>query len=160
VVREVSQQDAKPRSSRDGSDETPGQGGLKVGRHFVIPGQELHWRFTGSGGPGGQHANTANTRVELTFDVATSGALGPRQRARLLGRLGPVVRIVASDERSQARNRELALQRLGARLGDALRQGRRRVPTVPTYASRERRRRDKQTRSALKRERRPPMDEP
>ncbi|MFN2624193.1 MAG: peptide chain release factor-like protein, partial [Chthoniobacterales bacterium] len=76
---------------------------------------ELEWRFTGSGGPGGQHANTANTRVELVFNVGKSGALGPRQRARLLERIGPVVRVVASDRRSQSQNRQLALERLRRR---------------------------------------------
>src|SRR5947209_3177719 len=77
-----------------------------------IPLSELEWRFTPSGGPGGQHANRSNTRVEVRFDVATSPSLGERQRARLLERLGPTVRVVADDERSQARNRALALERL------------------------------------------------
>ncbi len=143
----------------DGSGESLGQGGLRVGRHFVIPAEELRWRFSGSGGPGGQHANTANTRVDLTFDVTRSDVLGPRQRARLLEHLGQIVRVVASDERSQARNRELALQRLAARLSEALRQDRPRLPTRPTQASRQRRRRDKEARSALKLERRPPIGE-
>ena len=87
-------------------------------RRCVIRLDELEWRTTGSGGPGGQHANTSDTRVEVRFDVATSPSLGPRQRARLLERLGPVVRATASDTRSQARNRELALERLRARLAD------------------------------------------
>src|SRR5580692_5781887 len=89
----------------------PGQP-LRVTRTCVIAPDELEWSFTGSGGPGGQHANTSNTRVELRFSIEDSHSLGPRQRARLLERLGPVVRIVASDERSQLRNRELALDRL------------------------------------------------
>ncbi|HZN15169.1 MAG TPA: peptide chain release factor-like protein, partial [Acidimicrobiales bacterium] len=80
---------------------------LHVSRTCTIRMAELEWRFTASGGPGGQHANTANTRVELVFDVANSPSLGPRQRDRLLTKLGPTVRIVASDERSQARNRAL-----------------------------------------------------
>ena len=71
---------------------------------------ELEWRVSRSGGPGGQHANTSDTRVEVSFDIAGSPSLGPRQRARLLDRLGPVVRAVAADTRSQARNREVALQ--------------------------------------------------
>ena len=87
----------------------------------VIGLDELEWRFSGSGGPGGQHANTANTRVELRFDIGASRSLGPRQRARLLERFGPVVRVVASDSRSQHRNRELALERLRQRLAAALR---------------------------------------
>src|ERR1017187_7909037 len=91
---------------------------LRVGRHVVIPASELEWRFSASGGPGGQHANTANTRVELIFDVAGSAALGPRQRARLLERLGPSVRVVVVDERSQVRNRQIALERLAERLAE------------------------------------------
>ena len=86
---------------------------LVVSRTCRIPLSELEWRFSASGGPGGQHANTSNTRAEVRFDVAGSPSLGPRQRARLLERLGPVVRVVADDERSQARNRQLALDRLG-----------------------------------------------
>jgi ribosome-associated protein len=73
---------------------------LKVGRHLVIPTAELEWRFSASGGPGGQHANTANTRAELIFDVAGSAVLGPRQRARLLERLEPSARVVVVDESS------------------------------------------------------------
>jgi ribosome-associated protein len=135
--------------------------GLRVGRRrLVIPLAELEWRFSSSGGPGGQHANTANTRVELVFDVASSAALGPRQRALLRERLGPTVRVVASDERSQARNRQLALERLAQRLDEALRAERPRRPTVPTQASQERRLRAKQLRSARKQERRPPDLEP
>ncbi|HXW80208.1 MAG TPA: alternative ribosome rescue aminoacyl-tRNA hydrolase ArfB [Acidimicrobiales bacterium] len=134
--------------------------GLRVGRRLVIPAEELEWRFSSSGGPGGQHANTANTRVEVIFDVARSAALGPRQRARLLEHLGPVVRVVARDERSQARNRQLALERLAERLEEALRVQRPRRPTQPTEASRQRRLRDKQLRSARKQERRAPVPEP
>jgi ribosome-associated protein len=133
---------------------------LRVGsRHLVIPAGELEWRFSASGGPGGQHANTANTRVELTFDIARSGALGPRQRARLLDKLGVALRIVVTDERSQARNRQLALERLAERLDEALRVERPRRPTLPTKASRERRLRAKQLRSARKVERRSPTPE-
>lgn len=131
---------------------------LRVGRVLVPPG-ELEWRFSGSGGPGGQHANTANTRVELRFDVASSPSLGPRQRERLLERLGPVVRVVASDERSQLRNRELALQRLEARLAEALAVTRARRATRPTLGSKERRLESKRLQAARKRERRPPGDE-
>jgi ribosome-associated protein len=133
--------------------------GLKVGRRLVVPAAELQWRFSASSGPGGQHANTANTRVELVFDVAGSAALGPRQRARLLERLGRRVRVVVSDERSQARNRQLARERLAQRLEDALRVERARRPTSPTRASRERRLRAKQQRATRKSERRPPDPE-
>src|SRR5487761_1280946 len=120
------------------------QDGLRVGRRLVIAPSELQWRFSSSGGPGGQHANTANTRVELVFDVATSSALGPRQRSRLLDRLGQRVRVVVSDERSQARNRQIALDRLAQQLEQALRVEPVRHPTAPSKASRERRLRAKQ----------------
>ena len=124
---------------------------LRVTRYCRIPLDELEWRFSTSGGPGGQHANTANTRAEVRFDVARSPSLGPRQRARLLQRLGPVVRVVASDERSQARNRELALERLRSRMADALRVERPRRKTVPSAAARRRRVESKRRRSEVKR---------
>jgi ribosome-associated protein len=135
------------------------EGYLRVTRSCSIPLGELEWRFSGAGGPGGQHANTANTRAEVRFDVASSPSLGPRQRARLLERLGPVVRVVASDERSQARNRQLALERLATRLAAALRVERRRVPTAPSSASKRRRLEHKRRRGELKRQRRPPPPE-
>ena len=122
------------------------------------PDAELRWRFSRSGGPGGQHANTADTRAEVRFDVAGSPSLGPRQRARLLERLGPEVRAVADDERSQARNRALALERLGGRLATALRVEAPRRPTRPTKASRVRRLESKRRQSERKRLRRPPED--
>jgi len=112
---------------------------LQVNGSCRIPFDELEWRFSGSGGPGGQHANTANTRVELRFDVEHSPSLGPRQRAKILERCGPVVRVVAADERSQWRNRELALERLRLRLSDALRVERPRVATKPSKGANERR---------------------
>src|SRR5437588_6576648 len=132
---------------------------LVVTRTCRIPLSELEWRFSGAGGPGGQHANTANTRAEVRFDVASSPSLGPRQRARLLERLGPVVRVVASDERSQARNRQLALERLATRLAAALHVERRRVATAPSSASKRRRLEHKRRRGELKRQRRPPPPE-
>jgi ribosome-associated protein len=127
---------------------------LRVTGTCAIPVDELEWRFSASGGPGGQHANTANTRVELLFDVARSPSLGPRERALLLERLGPVVRVVVSDTRSQARNRELALERLRERLAAALRRPRPRRPTGPSAAARKRRVDAKRRRGALKRQRR------
>jgi len=127
---------------------------LRVSRSCEIPLSELRWRFTRSGGPGGQHANTADTRAEVIFDVAASAALGPRQRERLLVKLGPEVRAVAADERSQARNRELALQRLAARIAGALRVETPRRATRPTKASVERRLAEKKRRSERKRSRR------
>ncbi len=103
-----------------------------------IPVSELQFRFSPSGGPGGQHANKVATRVELRFDVAGSPSLGPRQRARLLERLGPELRVVADDERSQLRNRQLATERFRERLAAALRVDKPRRPTRPTRASKER----------------------
>jgi len=122
----------------------------------VIPPDELEWRFSGSGGPGGQHANTANTRVELLFDVEASEALGPRQRTRLLERVGPRVRIVVSERRSQMRNRELALERLRDRLAGALHVEPKRVATRPTRASKRARVESKRRQSERKRTRKTP----
>lgn len=134
-------------------------GSLRVTRSLVIPADELEWRFTTSGGPGGQHANKASTRAEVSFDVAGSRSLGPRQRSRLLERLGPTVRAAAGDERSQMRNRELALQRLRARLAEGLRVERARVPTAPSARARARRLTDKRRRSERKRARARPVDD-
>lgn len=141
----------------------PGGGGargdhLVVSRGCRIPTAELRWRFSRSGGPGGQHANTSDTRVEVIFDVANSPSLGPRQRQRLLERLGPEVRVTASDERSQARNRSLALERLGERLAAGLVVAVPRRPTRPTKGSQRRRLEAKGRRSETKRLRRPPDD--
>jgi ribosome-associated protein len=126
---------------------------LRVTPTCVLRMDELDWRFSASGGPGGQHVNTANTRAEVRFDITASPSLGPRQRARLLERLGPEVRVVASDERSQLRNRELALERLRSRLAEALRVETPRRSTKPTTASRERRLDEKRRRSETKRRR-------
>ncbi len=112
-----------------------------------------------SSGPGGQHANTAETRVEAVFDVAASEGLTERQKQRVTERMGPVVRAVAQEERSQARNRELAVDRLVAKLRDALRVERRRVATRPTKASVERRLEAKRRRSTVKRRRAAPPDD-
>ena len=133
---------------------------LRVSRTCRIPLDELEWRFTASGGPGGQHANTANTRAEVRFDIANSSSLGPRQKARLLERLGPSVRVVASDERSQLRNRELALDRLSSRLAQALRVDRERRPTAPTAGARRRRVDSKRKRGEVKRLRGRPRPDP
>ncbi|HEY4400449.1 MAG TPA: alternative ribosome rescue aminoacyl-tRNA hydrolase ArfB [Acidimicrobiia bacterium] len=127
---------------------------LRVTGTCGIPLDELEWRFSGPGGPGGQHANTSNTRVEVRFDVEGSPSLTPSQRARLLDRFGPSVRVVAADTRSQARNRELALSRLRERLADALRTPRARRATAPTKAARRRRIEAKRRRGDLKRQRR------
>jgi len=132
---------------------------LVVTRSCRIPLEELEWRFSASGGPGGQHANTSNTKAEVRFDVAGSPSLGPRQRARLLERLGPLVRVVASDERSQARNRDLALERLAARLAAGLRVDAVRHPTRPRPSAARNRLADKRRRSETKRLRGRPGDD-
>jgi ribosome-associated protein len=133
----------------------PGQP-LRVTRSCVIPPDELEWRFSGSGGPGGQHANTSNTRVELVFDIAASESLGPRQRARLLERLGTRVRVVASERRSQLQNRELALERLRDRIANALHVDPTRVATRPSRASQRARVEQKRRQGERKRTRRTP----
>lgn len=127
---------------------------LRVSGSLVIPLSELAWRFSRSGGPGGQHANTSDTRVEVRFDVVGSPTLGPRQRARLLERLGPEVRVVAADERSQARNRAIALERLASRLAEGLRVETPRRETRPTKASVRRRLDSKRRQAGRKADRR------
>lgn len=121
-----------------------------------IPRAELQVSFTASGGPGGQHANRSNTRVDLRFDVATSTAFSEAQRTRVLERLGSEVRVVADDERSQTRNRALAEQRLVARLQSALHVERPRRRTRPTKGSQRRRMDAKSRRGEIKRQRRRP----
>lgn len=130
---------------------------LRVSGSLRIPRSELVWRFTRSGGPGGQHANTSDTRAEVRFDIAGSPSLGPRQRARLLEALGPEARAAASDERSQARNRELALRRLAEQLERALRVQTPRRPTRPTAASNRRRLESKRRQAQRKAGRRGPL---
>jgi ribosome-associated protein len=135
------------------------EGWLVVSRSCRIPLEELEWRFSASGGPGGQHANTSNTKAEVRFDVERSPSLGPRQRARMLERVGPLVRVVASDERSQVRNRDLALQRLAARLADALRVETPRVATRPRPAAKRKRVEAKRRRGETKRLRARPAED-
>ena len=115
---------------------------------------EIAFRFSRSSGPGGQHAQKSSTRVEALFDVEGSEALSERERRLVLERLGPVVRSVAQDERSQVRNRELATERILEQLREAVRIRRPRKPTAPTAASRERRLDDKKRRGETKRLRR------
>lgn len=129
---------------------------LIVTRSVRVPRSELQVSFTASGGPGGQHANRSNTRVDLRFDVATSSAFSEAQRERVLERLGPEVRVVADDERSQTRNRALAEERLVARLRSALHVDRPRRPTKPTRGSQRRRMDAKSRRGEVKRQRRRP----
>jgi len=111
---------SKPTSPANRARELGATGGVQIPGGPFLPGSELRWRYSTSGGPGGQHVNTSNTRVEIVFDVAASSVLTESQRELIVGRIGPVVRVVASDERSQWRNRQLARQRLGDRLADAL----------------------------------------
>jgi ribosome-associated protein len=124
---------------------------LRVSPSCRIALSEVVVRASRSGGPGGQHANTSDTAVEVSFDVAASRSLGPRQRARLLARLGPVVRARAADTRSQARNRELALERLATRLAAALRATRPRRETKPPPRARRSRLDAKRRRAEVKR---------
>jgi ribosome-associated protein len=128
---------------------------IRVTRSVVIPLAEIELRFSRSSGPGGQHAQKSETRVEAVFDVETSDSLTERQKQRVIGRAGPVIRAIAQDERSQARNRELALERLAQQLREALRVERTRVATKPTAAAKERRLEEKRRRSEVKRLRRP-----
>ena len=134
-------------------------GRIRVSPTLVIPASELTWRFSRSGGPGGQHANTSDTKAEVRFDIAGSPSLGPRQRARLQERLGNEVRAVAADERSQAQNRHLALERLCERLAAALRVEAPRKATKPTAAAKRRRLEAKRRQAARKVARRVPHEE-
>lgn len=139
-------------------------GPLRVTRSVVIPERELTWRFSRSSGPGGQSVNTADSRVELSLDVARTSALGPIQRARALERLSRrlvdgVLTVRASDHRSQLRNREAALERMAKILAGALAPPPpRRRPTKPTRGAVERRLADKKRRSRTKRLRRSDED--
>jgi ribosome-associated protein len=128
---------------------------IRVTRTVELPLAEVELRTSRSSGPGGQHAQRSETRVEAVFDVEASRALTPAQKRRVTAKAGPVLRAVAQDERSQLRNRELALERLVERLRDALRVERRRVPTAPSQASVERRLEAKRRRARTKRLRRP-----
>jgi len=127
---------------------------IRVTRSVVLPLSELELQVSRSSGPGGQHAQKAETRVVAVFDVEGSSALTETQKRRVIARAGPVLRAVAQDERSQSRNRELAVDRLLGALRDALRVERKRVPTKPTAAARERRLEEKKRRSKTKRLRR------
>jgi ribosome-associated protein len=131
---------------------------IRVTRSLVLPLREIELRTSRSSGPGGQHAQKSETRVEAVFDVEASATLSAAQKRRAMARAGPVLRAVAQDERSQARNRELALERLADQLRRALRVERRRVPTRPTEASRKQRLEEKRRRSAVKRLRERPED--
>jgi ribosome-associated protein len=129
---------------------------IRVTRSVVLPLAEIELQVSRSSGPGGQHAQKSETRVVAVFDVEVSNALTATQKRRVISRAGPVLRAVAQDERSRTRNRDLAIERLVAALREALRVERKRVPTKPTAAARERRLDRKRRRSQVKRLRRPP----
>jgi ribosome-associated protein len=126
----------------------------------ALPLREIDLRASRSSGPGGQHANVTASRIEASFDVAASAALSEDQKRLIIERLGPVVTAVAQDERSQARNRELALERLQGRLSAALVVAPPRRKTRPTTASERRREQAKRRRAEIKRGRRPPPSDP
>jgi ribosome-associated protein len=138
---------------------------VRVNKRLTIPGSEIDLTFSPSGGPGGQHANRSSTRAELAWNVAASEVLGPRQRARIMERLGRridangVLRLTSDAHRSQLRNRKDVLDRLGRLVADALRPIRSRVPTAPTKAAKERRLQEKRRRSEVKRLRGRPTSE-
>lgn len=131
-------------------------GSIEIGRGVRIPLDEIELRASRSGGPGGQHANVTASRVEAVFDIAGSPSLSSEQKRTLTSRLGPRVTAVAQESRGQARNREIAVERLRERLARALRPRKRRRPTKPTRASRQRRLEAKRRQSERKRLRRRP----
>jgi ribosome-associated protein len=132
---------------------------LRVTASVLIPAHELTWTFGLSGGPGGQHANRAHTRAEVRFDAEASGSLSQYQRQRIIDRLGSVVIVSADDERSQLRNRRLAVDRLRQKLAGALRVETPRRPTRPGRGAVERRLEAKRQQAARKRDRRGGFDE-
>jgi ribosome-associated protein len=132
---------------------------LRIGHGAAVPLSEIELRASRSSGPGGQHANVTASRVEAVFDVEASRSLSDEQKRRVMARFGPVVRATAQDTRSQTRNRELAVERLGSRLASALTVQRPRRATKPTKASRRRRLESKRHRGELKRSRQRPGPE-
>jgi ribosome-associated protein len=132
--------------------------GIRVAEGTVIPLDEIELRASRSSGPGGQHANVTASRIEAVFDVESSSALSEQQRDLLLRKLGGRVTAVAQDARSQARNRQLALERLREKLTEALRRPKPRRPTKPSRTARERRLDQKRKQSQRKAQRRPPSD--
>jgi ribosome-associated protein len=132
--------------------------GLRINARLIIPAAELQWRFSASGGPGGQHANTANTKAEVVFSVVESTTLSATQKERIIAKLGGEVRVAADDERSQLRNRNLAERRLAERLRDALVVPKIRRATKPSKGAVERRLQSKARASARKQDRRGTWD--
>jgi ribosome-associated protein len=150
--------DEQPRRDDEGVPVAGTGDSLRVNKGLSVPMSDITWRATTSGGPGGQHANRTLSRVEVQFDVEGSSVLGPRQRSRLLERYGPVVRAAAAESRSQARNRQAALDRLATKLAEGLRVDPTRRPTRPTKSSQVRRVEAKRRRSRTKQQRRAPDD--
>jgi ribosome-associated protein len=132
---------------------------MPIGDGAAIPLAEIELRASRSSGPGGQHANVTASRIEAVFDVEGSPALSEQQRARLREKLGSTVTAIAQDARSQVRNRELALERLQAKLEAGIRRPKRRRPTRPGRAAKERRLEQKRQTSRRKAQRRPPAEE-
>jgi ribosome-associated protein len=135
-----------------------GSESIRVTRTVAVPPGEIELRTSRSSGPGGQHAQKSETRVEALFDVEASSALSDAQKRRVLAKAGPVIRAVAQDERSQLRNKELAIERVVEALRQALRVERKRVPTKPSAAARAKRLDEKKRRGETKKLRRPPAD--
>jgi ribosome-associated protein len=133
---------------------------VTVNERLKLPLAEIEFRASRSSGPGGQHANVTASRIEAVFDVEASPTLSEAQRTRLLEKLGGRVTAVAQDARSQARNRELALERLRERLAGALTEPKKRRPTRPSRAAEERRLEQKRRTSQRKEGRRRPLEEP
>jgi ribosome-associated protein len=135
-----------------------GRESIQVTARLAIPLEEVQLRYSRSSGPGGQHAQKTETRVEAVFDVGASETLTAAQKRRLTARVGPVVRAVAQDERSRWRNRELALERLAETIRAGIRVERKRRPTKPSAAARKRQLESKRRRSEVKRLRKPPAE--
>ncbi len=132
---------------------------IQVSNSLTIPAEELVWRYSPSGGPGGQHANKSNTRVELIFEIADSAVVSDSQRAILSGVFGPRLRVVVDESRSQMRNRQVASERLASKLADALKPKRVRRATKPGRGAKERRLSNKRKQSQRKASRRVSYDD-
>jgi len=131
---------------------------LYINKQLQIPDNELIWRFSTSGGPGGQHANKTSTRVELVFDISESETLTNYQRITLQSKFGSKISVICSDTKSQHRNKEIATEKLIKKLRKAFHKPKKRRPTRPTRGSKERRLKAKRQRSQTKSQRRRPME--
>lgn len=131
---------------------------VQISNRIQIPDNELTWRYGPSGGPGGQHANTSNTRVELVWEISVTSAVTTVEKEQLLSRLGPRVRVVVDETRSQSRNRDLAIDRLEERVREALKVQPKRRKTKPKRGAIERRLKAKKHRSQRKADRRATYD--